>query len=281
MSTQLGSANKLTTAPTAGASTLGSSSAFRFARPAQNTPPVSDPILQRLYKIRDSYDDKSTSYRFLALVCNTKGGSALGGAAGKPASLTDQEWAEASASVLNPDTMAPAALTGFDKLDERSSSQVAICERMRSKLQELKGKIDDVHKGFRDIAMSRLEKLQANNNMINRQLMELTRIREVNGLKTVPFSADEAGLLGDLEKLQRDLEKPNKYVAALNALTLNRKFMRETLAEPPEIVLKETTRKRAEKVLEKNSEALTALISLVKDLNRQLAAMDTAIKRRF
>ncbi|OHT07877.1 hypothetical protein TRFO_23737 [Tritrichomonas foetus] len=245
-------------------------SGFNFGNTNQQQKPKQvDPLLQRLHKIRDSYDSNNTSYRFQAVVYNQKAASAAGTTSftttsTAPKCATADEWAQYQAASPNPEKMEPSMLCGFQDLDKRMDMQASVVELMRKKLKDMQTHISEIRASYNELVKDRLTRLTAQNNEINTSLMELLQKEEVNALSSHPFSKEEHEIYDKLEELKQEIHRPNKYISALNTLNLNAKMARENFEVRPEITVDDETMKRASEVIKTNSEALKALIKVIK-----------------
>jgi hypothetical protein len=258
-------------------------SGFRFdgfgQKDNQQQQRESDPLLQRLHKIRDSYDPESTSYRFQAIVYNTKAGGSLSiGGPQIPKCVTKLDWQRAIASAPDRETRTPEVLSGFKGLEDRIKAQETVLGQMRTRLQDMQARISELSTTFGDLIIPRIRKMTENNNLINRQLMSVLKSEEVNALQGIPFTREEELLFEKLDSVRTEIERPNKYIAALNTLNVTAKFMRETLAVPPKVNVKPEVINRAAEILKSNGDAVKALIGVIKSSAKCVKAMEEALE---
>jgi hypothetical protein len=108
--------------------------------------------------------------------------------------------------------------------------------------------------------------------------MAVLKSEDVSALQGLPFTRGEELLFEKLEGVRGEIEKPNKYIAALNTLNINAKFMRETLAAPPEVTVKPEMVKKSVEVLKINGDAVKALIGVMKECERSVRAMEEGVE---
>lgn len=256
---------------------------FSFGGTNQNKKPKSsDPLLQRLDKIRDSYTNDNPNYRFRATTYNPKPNSTS--YSQKPNCVTQEEWDQISASSpLLPsycekkkDTgtlsttqslnMEPKILCGFNELDNRIQDQSSVIEKMISKLKFLQDRIADLRIEYSKNIKSRLKELTDKNNEINLELMKFMEKEEVKALQSHPFSMEENEIYDKLEELSQEIQKPNKFEFSLNTLKVNSKMMRENLEAIPQINVPDESIKSSQEILKVNSDALKALSKVIKQI---------------
>ena len=237
-----------------------------------------DPILQRLHKIRDSYDKNTKSFRFQAIVYDTKANTSMGSWSSCPACVQEADWEQAKAAAPNSE-LTPRVLEGFDQLRERASAQEEIADQMEEKLEDMKCRIEELKEDFANSVAVQMKKIAANNDMINRLMMNQLESEEMEELKSMPFTNDEADLVDKLSKLEKDIDKPRGFTAQLNMLKSRVRYMKETTASEPEVVLTDGVRERAMQVLGMHTKALKALSQVVKRMRTQTDATYEQLKK--
>ena len=184
-----------------------------------------DPLLQRLEKIKNSYSNDNTTFRFQALVYTPIKGS--GFSAKIPKHVTQEDWDQYIASSPDPAKMEPFMLCGFTGLDERIDVQANLIERMKEKLKDLQDKIAELRADYLKNIKDRLTQLTEKNNEIDLELMKFLQKEELITLQSHPFSPEENEIYDKLEELSNEILKPNKFKFSLNTLSLNAQMMRE------------------------------------------------------
>ncbi|KAH0794376.1 FG-nucleoporin NUP57 [Histomonas meleagridis] len=238
-------------------------------------PPPSDPLLQRLYKIRDSYDKNSKSFRFKVIVYDTKTTtSTIGNQA--PACLTAEQWEQANASVPE-DTMKPNVLQDFTDLEGRVGAQEAIIKEMRNKLDDMRTRICELRDEYNEEVTNQLILVSEKNDQINQLLMGVLEVEEINALQTKQFTSEEHQMYDHLEELRSEIDKPNKYVAALNTIRLKSNLLRESMAAHSDIEVSETSLTSAKDVLMMNTKAIKALAHATKKMKNNANNMQKLI----
>lgn len=255
-----------------GSKPLGTGLGLGIGQKPQAERPI-DPLMARLYKIKNSYDPEHQSYRFHAAFYNTKGGTVA--TAKKPNCITDQEWNQLMASTPDPNQI-PHVVRGFGELKSRVEAQNKVVEQMKTKLKSMQAKIEEMRNRYNVDFTAIMREITEDNISISEQLMEVLQDKETSALKSYPFSAQEHELLDRLERLAEEVNKPNKFVSALNTLDLKSKLMMESMAFQPKIELEEEYITKATDILEVNNEALESLINLTKRIEKATANYESA-----
>lgn len=229
------------------------------------TSKYTDPLLQRLEKIKNSYTPDNTSYRFQAVVYGPKG-TATSYSAKKPDVVTQEDWDQYIASSPDQEKIEPKMLLGFTGLDERIALQADLITRMRAKLKDLQDTIADLRADYLKDIKDRLTQLTEKNNEINLELMKFLQKEELVTLHSHPFSPEENEIYDKLEELSQEIHKPNKFKLSLNTLNLNAKMMRENFETRAQIDMPEASIKSAQEILKSNTDALKALSSVIKKI---------------
>ena len=119
-----------------------------FGSPAQ--PEKVDPLMQRLYDVRDSYNRENQKYKFQAIVYSVK----KNGTVQAPKCASEEEWDTAMAMtptglVSGDDAVAPSMLCGVDDLEkwvwDGPMSQGKVIDLMEKKLEDMKKQIAELH----------------------------------------------------------------------------------------------------------------------------------------
>ena len=169
-----------------------------------------DPLTQRLYDIRDSYNKENPKYKFQAIVHSVRKKQTTQPAAPKCASVDEWDTAMATAPTGlvsgddSPDSVVASMLCGFDDLEkwvwESPRSQKNVIQKMEKKLQDMKHQIATLHE--------EMVKFQ------RKELLELAKQDEVAGIALIAErKKDENGSLIDtqwLTKLGKEL-RPKLY----------------------------------------------------------------------
>lgn len=239
-----------------------------------------DPLMRRLNRIRDSYSPDSTSYRFQVIAYNTKGGKVggLGGGATKPASLTEEDWQQALA-IGTPNNRTPVLIQGFDGLETRSQTQLAVVEKMKGALVGLKARIEEMRGSLEGTIRDKMAMINDKNNEIDARMMEIMQVNEVNSLKDVAFNPNEEELLEKLEALERQINKPNGYAATLNMLKNKTRSTKEGVSARSEVILNSDAKEGITSILKTNTRALKALTDSVKESKAAQDSLEAQLKR--
>ncbi|OHS96072.1 hypothetical protein TRFO_37832 [Tritrichomonas foetus] len=254
----------------------GFNSSFGFgAQQKPQKPP--DPLYQRLYKIRDAYDTKADTYRFWSVVQNVSaGGTSV--AAQPPKYIDPKEWAKAKQyPIISKDSTSPAQLSGFKELQDRFEQQKKIVDKMTAKLDVLKKRIAGLRIQYDERFISLIQDISANSYKISEKLMEVLKSKEIAALPDLPFSPEEHQLFDRLQKLEKEIYKPNQYVSALNALNLKSTMIRESGAYYPDIELTEQT-DATELIIQSNHEAIESLVNIISKMNKQTNVLEKTMK---
>ena len=247
----------------------------------KNPPPPSDPLLQRLYRIRDAYDQKRPTYRFSAIFYNVKGkGTTFGGSAfskKNPDCLTPYEWNQAKADAPDQNFEA-SVIVGFQQLEERQNSQAVVVDAMEKKLKNQIGYIQQLKTIYDESLIHKIHEAEQNQREIHRRLIHQLQVDEVKALQTFQFSLEEHQILDRLEKLNEEIQKPNQYVAALNTLGLHAALQRDSSAGGSEPIVRDEELEPAEGILRSNNDAIAALTEVMRELERSISAMERALE---
>lgn len=240
-----------------------------------------DPLLQRLYKIRDSYDPNSTQYRFRAIVYNAKGTGGIGGGigGGAPKGIDPTEWQQAIHASPDEATLTPSALSGFNDLKNRINAQQGVLDMMKTKLNDMITRIMELNANYLDSTQDQLKKLTENNNTISYLLMKRLQTEEVNSLQSHQFSNEEHNLLTKIEGLKREVDQPNKFSAALNDLRTMANLNSDRKSIAPQIHIHEATLEKTKEVLDANGKSLKSLIDIVKKIDKTTDAFVQTLKQ--
>lgn len=249
----------------------GGFSGFGATAPKKEPVKVSDPFLMRLYKIRDCYDQDSTSYRFRTVVYNTRGSSS----SPKPAYVTQEDFDMACNSAPG-ENLEPHFLRGFKELNDRAKAQEEMAKKMREKLTDMKTRIEEIKSEFKDTVGAKLTQICEKNEEIKQKLMEICEDEEVQALKSVPFSNEEADLVKKLQALEDETERLD---ADLNTLRSTANFMKERMVTDPEIVLTEEAVAKIKSVLSMHTKAIQGMTQAVKAVERQKVDTDEFVNR--
>ena len=263
-----GSSNKTTVgASPFGKSTFGS---FGFGQQQKQEETVRDPIVLRLRRIRDAYDEKSTSYRFQVIVYNTKkpSGSGFGTQSTTPECVKPEDWTMAKNAAPS-DKVEPHVLKGFKELKERAEAQQEIASKMRNKLDSMKGRLEVLKRKLKTEVGDKIAKIQEKERVLKQLQMEVCELKDVNAFKGVPFNSEEEDLMKKLESLESEIERPNSFTAKLNMLGTRSKLVKERMVTEPELVLTDDAVKKIQDVLEMHTKALMALTTVVKTVDKQ------------
>ena len=228
-------------------------------------PKTTDPFLQRIEKILNSYTSNNTSYRFQTVVYDPKSSTSHSMVpAKKPDCVTQEEWDQYSASSPDMESMEPKILCGFTDLDKRIQIQADLIDKM--KLKDLQDKIADLRADYSKNIKDRLKQLTEKNNEINLELMKFLQKEEIITLQSHPFSPEENEIYDKLEELSQEIQKPNKFNFSLNTLNVNAKMMRENFEARVQIDMPEKSIKSAQEILKTNTDALKALTKVIKKI---------------
>jgi len=192
-----------------------------FGNKTQTVVKSSDPLQQRLDNIKSSLDKQSTNYRFQTVVYNYGSSNAR-----NPPTMTADDWAQAQADA--PDTtMFPFVVCGFDGLKNRMAEQNQIIELMKKKLQSMNSAIKAIKEKSNEFQQEIIPKVFMRKQTILPMLIDILEKEEVHSLSGYQFSREEHELLDRIEKLKEDVNRPNRYVAALNTLTLKANLLKD------------------------------------------------------
>ena len=240
-----------------------------------------DPILQRLHKIRDTYNKNNASFRFYHIAYNVSSGSGMGSAA-KPASIDQSEWDKYVAIAKNyfmvsKDSMVPTQICGFEELEKRCQAQNDIVNKMVSKLEDLKSRIAQLKKIHDDQFMKLLDEITEKSHLISEQLMEVLEYKEINALPDYPFSQKEHELYDRLQKLKNEINKPNQYTSALNSLELKALMITESAANDNIVELPKNI-DEIEAIIQANHNAIEALVKILNNMNKSTSTFESTLK---
>ena len=231
-------------------------------QPTQNQ--IYDPLMQRFNNIKNAYDSNTTNYRFYSIVYNNKTGKSPM----KPAFITDEDWDKARASSFDPLKFDPSPLVGFSSLESRSKGQIDLINLMKSKYTDMKNKIQELNSSFDILNSNQIKEIQEKNNEISKLLMKVLETEEVKSLSSVTFSIEEHELLDQLEKIQEEINQPNKFIAALNTLSLKSKLLQDSTKISNELNFENKSLTKSLEILKYNTKALRSLedtFQIIKD----------------
>jgi len=246
---------------------------------APKTGKIDDPLLQRLHRLRDSYDESKTTYRFGAVVYNTKTQSSTGlsSSNSKPGSLTDEEWQKAQANSPDPNKFSPFLMCGFPAIEARQSAQVDIVNLMKSKLDDMASKINELSSSFQMLVSSKIQSITERNHHISNSLMQVLETEEVNSLSSFQFSREEHELLDRLEKMQEEIHKPNKFISALNTLSVKAKFMRDSAKSYNVMSINSQISTKSTEILRSNTKAIESLSHQIENLKESVKILEKTL----
>ena len=144
---------------------------------------------------------------------------------------------------------------------------------MREKLDDMRTRISELRDEFTEDVTNQLILVSDKNDRINQLLMGVLEVDEVNALQTKQFTSEEHQMYDRLEELRAELDKPNKYVAALNTIRLKSNLLRESMAVRPEVEVSESTLASTEDVLRMNTKAMKALVQATKKMKSSAGNM--------
>lgn len=232
------------------------------------------PILKRLKDIKAAYDPDDPAYRFQIIVYNT----AHGNPPSKPKSLTDKSWEQAKA-VAPSSTRVPALIQGFDGLQERSSAQQEIVEKMKAKMQDMKTKLEEMRAKIDGEIREQMQQISENNSRIDARMMEIMQVKEIDSLKSVAFSQNEEELLEKLEEWEAQINKPGGYAASLTRIQNMAEAMKEGVCSKSEVMLNREAKDRITAILKTNTRSLKALTEVVKESKAAQESLDRQIQK--
>ncbi|OHT13598.1 hypothetical protein TRFO_03369 [Tritrichomonas foetus] len=279
--TTAGTTNSLNQKPQNSAFSGTSFGNFGFGQPAKPAKPP-DPLFQRLYKIRDSYNKETTSYRFYHVAFNVNASTSMGMSTTKPNCIEQSEWNKYNAiakqyPMVSMDSMIPSQICGFEELQKRSVAQKEIVGKMKNKLDSLKIKIANMRSRYDECFLGLLQDITNNSHLISEKLMDVLKSKEIAALPDLPFTPQEHELFDRLQKLEREVYKPNRYVAALNALNLKATMICESRMYNPEIKLPENE-DQAEAIIQANHNAIEALVKIITNMKKTTSALESTLK---
>jgi vacuolar-type H+-ATPase subunit I/STV1 len=238
-----------------------------FGTPAAKPPETKDELLRQLLAIQGAYTPNSTSYRFQALFYRAAPAKSAMGTISvgskKPDCMTEQDWQQAVDSAPIPifpsdDVMVPEVLQGFAALQTRHGQQEETIEQMKKKLTSLRTRIATMATAFSQNLAEDLRRLEQTNATIEIEMVEQFRAKQERADKEL-ISSEEAELFERLSNLERGLDRPKQFIAALNALRLNGDDFQDTWAQPAAPIVTGDAKAKVQQILAMNSDALKAL----------------------
>lgn len=267
-----------------------------FGQTKASDKPV-DPLIQRLNQIRDSIKSSTGStgfsgfsfsqttnnsqadeYKFSSIVLNIAGQSAPA----KPASFTQENWdkeiSKAKQYPMVNESLAPSVISGFKSLEERFDKQNEIVEKMKKKLISMKLDIERIRQRYDDEFIDLIQDISKNNREISEKLMEFLQKKEKS--HDLAFSPQESELFDKLQKLESEIDKPNKFKSALNALNLKAMMIRESTPVYPDIKITNKT-EEAEAIIKSNHDAITSLVNVISQTQKTTTILEKAYQDKI
>lgn len=269
-------------------------SSFTLGGNKANDKPT-DPLMLRLYRIRDAYKpptatsgfgvNKSAtptdSFKFSSVVYNISTGQD----SRPPSGISQQNWEKELAKAkqyptVNTDPMVPSLLQGFKGLNDRISQQEQFVKKMSEKLKSMKIDIQRIRQNYDKNFIDKIQKISENNREISEKLMTVLQKKESFADKEkIAFTPQEHELFDRLQKLENELSKPNKYKSALNALNLKSIMIRESGPFNPEIKITDQTNE-AEAIIRSNHEAISSLVNLIAKTQNSTTILEKAYQEK-
>ena len=139
-------------------------------------------------------------------------------------------------------------------------------------------KINDLSEYFK-VINDNLEKITSQNHRIQLTLMEVLKTTEVNALANanIPLSSEEQILLGDLQKMEEEINRPNQYIAQLNTLSLKAKQKKDSKEIPIYFDIDQDVLAKAEAVLKTDHHAIDSLVKITKKIEHSLQIIEEKI----
>ncbi|KAK8882761.1 Nucleoporin nup57 [Tritrichomonas musculus] len=266
---------------------------FSFGQTKASDKPV-DPLIQRLNQIRDSIkpptgstgfsfgqttnNSQADEYKFSSIVLNIAGQSAPA----KPASFTQENWdkeiSKAKQYPMVNESLAPSVISGFKSLEERFDKQNEIVEKMKKKLISMKLDIERIRQRYDDEFIDLIQDISKNNREISEKLMEFLQKKEKS--HDLAFSPQESELFDKLQKLESEIDKPNKFKSALNALNLKAMMIRESTPVYPDIKITNKT-EEAEAIIKSNHDAITSLVNVISQTQKTTTILEKAYQDKI
>lgn len=270
---------------------------FSFGQTKASDKPV-DPLIQRLNQIRDSIKPSTSStgfggfggfgqttnnsqaneYKFSSIVLNIASQSAPA----KPANFTQENWdkeiSKAKQYPMVNESLAPSVISGFEDLEKRFDKQNEIVEKMKKKLISMKLDIERIRQRYDDEFIDLIQDISKNNREISEKLMEFLQKKEKS--HDLAFSPQESELFDKLQKLESEIDKPNKFKSALNALNLKAMMIRESTPVYPDIKITNKT-EEAEAIIKSNHDAITSLVNVISQTQKTTTILEKAYQDKI
>lgn len=247
----------------------GSGTGFNQQSKVQNAEVIQeDDIFKRVWKLLNSYNRDSPSYKFCYIFYNKLGQSYPT----CPNNILEQDWINICKEAPDPDHLAPFPVYGFKELHDRAENQVSIGNDLTERMKLVQTKLREMSSFYSTELQGSFEKMRQNTNTINQLLMEVVEIEDV--LHQWPElnqteeemnqllkkrQMDEPRLKSKIEDL-KNKAKRNSQNRTVNNLSIDKNSL-------PSIT----------KILECNYKALNTLEAAAKKLEKQVSTLQTVI----
>lgn len=234
---------------------------------------ITDPLLKRLSKISDGYNEKDENYKFKSLFYNYKGSTNPS----KPIAVQQNEWDTALGSVPS-EFHVPSYVLGFKGLETRRAQQKKVITSMQNKIAYIRCKIAMQQEKANQME-STFETLQKNSQEINHLLLQRLKKDEVEFLRGRQLCSEERNLLAEVEQLQQSINKPNQYVSKLNTLRLRATLMKDVHSTQTNSQLSIQNPEKLQEFLSIEMKAINTLSDQLKSIKKSVAAIENMMKK--
>jgi hypothetical protein len=234
-----------------------------------------NPIFERLYSIRCAYDPSSKGYKFCYVFYNKKIPKA--DLPKCPENIELNDWVKIMKECPDPEHLVPAALYGFEQLNERVNEQKEMEKELTKRMELVQAKLREMTSFYATELCGALERIKQNTKIISQLMMEVVEIQEVQRNQGINLTEEERKMLNKLEDLRLDLNRPGVYNSAISNLRLKSQMLSERKQVRSKMAVDRETLRALATALKSNQDAVEALETTTKKVKRTVDSLDTMI----
>ena len=247
----------------------GTSSGFGQQTKVQQAEVIQeDEIFKRIWKMLNSYNKESPSYKFCYIFYNKLGQSYPT----CPNNILEQDWINICKEAPDPDHLAPFPVYGFKELHDRAENQVSIGNDLTERMKLIQTKLREMSSFYSTELQGSFEKMRQNTNTINQLLMEVVEIEDV--LHQWPELNQTEEEMSQLLK-KRQLDEPRLKSKIEELKNKAKRNLQNRTAN--NLSIDKNSLPSITKILECNYKALNTLESAAKKLEKQVSTLQTVV----
>lgn len=197
----------------------------------------------------------------------------------KPANVDDQLWALAVRDNPEPTRLTPVQALGFQDLQKRVAEQAKQTEQHARQVREAEAFVEACRRKHTQIVESQLPALRRTHAALAHRVLCLMQRLEVVRRRGQPMSPDEEGLFARLDKLSARLESPTAFRGRVAELVTAARALEDRPRPPQALVVQPQQLEPIASYLTQQQEGLNSIVDLLKQAQRDIAAISADLSR--